>query len=119
MPKILIVEDDDVARELLCQTLARQGYDVTMAEDGVKGYELALSLRPDLIITDIYMPAADGAHLLRHIRATEALATTPVIVVTGYGTGGATLALSQGADAFEPKPIQPANLLATVRRLLA
>src|SRR5205085_7361770 len=84
--KILIVEDDDVARELLCQTLARQGYDVTMAEDGVKGYELALSLRPDLIITDIYMPAADGAHLLRHIRDTGTLAATPVIVVTGYGT---------------------------------
>ena len=46
MPKILIVEDDDVARELLCQTLARQGYDVTTAEDGVKGYELATTARP-------------------------------------------------------------------------
>ena len=119
MPKILIVEDDDETRELLCQTLARQGYEVTTAEDGVKGYELALSLRPDLILTDLYMPAADGAHLLRHVRATQELATTPVIVVTGYGTGGATLALSQGADAYEPKPVRPDNLLATVRRLLA
>ena len=119
MPKILIVEDDDETRELLCQTLVRQGYEVTTAEDGVQGYELALALRPDLIITDIYMPAADGAHLLRHVRATPELATTPVVVVTGYGTGGATLALSQGADAFEPKPVRPENLLATVRRLLA
>jgi two-component system, OmpR family, alkaline phosphatase synthesis response regulator PhoP len=117
--RILIVEDDDVTRELLCQALARQGYEVTTAEDGLKGYELALSQRPDLIITDIYMPAADGAHLLRQVRDTPELATTPVLVVTGYGTGGATLALSLGADAYEPKPIQPANLLATVRRLLA
>jgi CheY-like chemotaxis protein len=119
MPKILIVEDDDVARELLSETLARQGYEVTAAADGVKGYELAVSQRPDLIITDLYMPAADGATLLRHVRDTPGLAETPVIVVTGYGTGGATLALSEGASAYEPKPIQPESLLATVRRLLA
>ena len=119
MPKILIVEDDDETRELLCQALKRQGYEVETAADGVKGYELALALRPDLIITDIYMPAADGAHLLRHLRDTPELANTPVVVVTGYGTGGATLALSLGADAYEPKPIRPENLLATVRRLLA
>ena len=119
MPKILIVEDDDLTRELLCQTLARQGYEVTTAENGVEGYDVALSLRPDLIITDLFMPAADGAHLLRHVRDTTELAATPVVVVTGYGTGGAALALSQGASAYEPKPIRPENLLATVRRLLA
>ena len=117
--KILIVEDDDETRALLCQALVRQGYEVTTAENGVQGYELALELRPDLIITDLYMPAADGAHLLRRVRATAALAATPIVVVTGYGTGGATLALSQGADAYEPKPIRPENLLATIRRLLA
>ena len=117
--KILIVEDDDETRELLCQTLVRQGYEVTTAADGIEGYEQALALRPDLIITDLYMPAADGVHLLRHVRDTPELATTPVIVVTGYGTGGATLALSEGASAYEPKPIQPESLLATVRRLLA
>jgi CheY-like chemotaxis protein len=119
MQKILIVEDDDVTRELLCQALTRQGYEVTMAEDGLKGYELALDLRPDLIITDLYMPTADGAHLLRRVRDTTELAATPVLVVTGYGTGGASFALAQGASAYEPKPIQPENLLATVRRLLA
>jgi len=119
MSRILIVEDDDVARELLCQALTREGYEVTVAEDGLKGYELATSLRPDLIITDIFMPAADGAHLLRRVRDTAELAATPVVVVTGYGSGGAALALSQGASAYEPKPIQPESLLATVRRLLA
>jgi two-component system, OmpR family, alkaline phosphatase synthesis response regulator PhoP len=117
--KILIVDDDDEMRELLCQTLVRQGYDVATAEDGVQGYELAARLRPDLIITDLYMPAADGANLVRRVRDTPALAGTRILVVTGYGTGGATLVLSQGADAYEPKPIKPENLLATVRRLLA
>jgi CheY-like chemotaxis protein len=117
--KILVVEDDEDQRELVRRTLARQGYDVTAAADGVEGYERALSLRPDLIVTDVYMPAADGAHLVRRVRDTEELAATPILVTTGYGTGSAALTLSQGADAYVPKPIDPAALLATVRRLLS
>jgi CheY-like chemotaxis protein len=117
--KILIVEDDEDQRELMRRSLARQGYDVTAASDGVEAYELALSLRPDLIVTDVYMPAADGAHLVRRVRDTAELASTPILVTTGYGTGSAALTLSQGADAYEPKPVDPAALLATVRRLLS
>ena len=117
--KILVVEDDEDQRELMRRTLARQGYDVTAAADGIEAYELALRLRPDLIITDVYMPAADGAHLVRRVRDTEGLAETPILVTTGYGTGSAALTLSQGADAYEPKPVDPAALLSTVRRLLS
>ncbi len=117
--KILVAEDDDVARELMRLTLARQGYEVTTAEDGLKAYELALNLHPDLIITDIQMPAADGVHFMRRVRDTMELAATPILVTTGYGTGSATFTLSQGADAYEPKPIDPESLLATVRRLLS
>lgn len=117
--KILIVEDDDVMRELVRMALTREGYAVTVAEDGISGYEQAVSLRPDLIITDIQMPAADGAHLVRRVRDTTEIARTPIIVTTGYGTGSATFTLAQGADAYEPKPIDPQSLLATVRRLLA
>jgi CheY-like chemotaxis protein len=117
--KILVAEDDEDQRELMRRTLARQGYDVTAASDGIEAYELALSLRPDLIITDVYMPAADGAHLVRRVRDTGELASTPILVTTGYGTGSAALTLSQGADAFEPKPVDPASLLSTVRRLLS
>jgi CheY-like chemotaxis protein len=65
------------------------------------------------------MPAADGAHLLRRVRDTEGLARTPVLVMTGYGTGAPTLTLAQGADAYEPKPVEPESLLASVRRLLS
>jgi CheY-like chemotaxis protein len=117
--KILVVEDDEDQRELMRRALTRQGYDVTAAADGIEAYELALSLRPDLIITDVYMPAADGAHLVRRVRDTEGLAGTPILVTTGYGTGSAALTLSQGADAYEPKPVDPAALLETVRRLLS
>lgn len=116
--KILVVEDDDVARELLRMALERQGYAVTTAENGIEGFERACEVAPDLIITDINMPSADGAHLVRRIRSTPELAQTHVIVTTGYGTGNATFALAQGADAFEPKPINPQSMLDTVRRLL-
>ena len=117
--KILVVEDDDVARELMRLTLERQGYTVTTAVDGISGYDLAVEFRPDLIITDIQMPSADGVHLMRRVRDTADITGTPILVTTGYGTGSATFTLAQGADAYEPKPVDPANLLATVQRLLS
>ena len=117
--KILVAEDDEVSRQLLCLTLERQGFEVLTAEDGLKAYELALNVRPDLIITDVSMPGADGAHLVRRVRDTEGLAATPIIVTTGFGTGSATFTLTAGADAYEPKPVNPVSLLETVRRLLS
>lgn len=119
MKKILVVEDDDVARELVRRTLARRGYDVTTAADGIEAYDLALKIAPDLIITDIQMPGADGAHFVRRVRDTPGLLITPIIVTTGYGTGNATLTLTQGADAYEPKPVDPESLLRSVERLLS
>lgn len=116
--RILVVEDDDVARELMRMALENEGYSVSVAEDGRQGYEAALALRPDLIVTDVNMPTADGVHLVRRIRETEAIAETPILVITGYGTGRAALTLAQGADAYEPKPIDSHVLLIRVRRLL-
>ena len=116
--KILVIEDDDVTRELMRMTLERRGYEVTVAEDGVRGYDTALFLKPDLIVTDIRMPAADGIHVLRRVRDTPSLETTPILVTTAFGTGTATFSLGLGANAFEPKPIDPHSLLATIERLL-
>jgi len=117
--KILVVEDDDVARDLVRMALERKGYIVVTAEDGLRGYDAAVSVRPDLIITDVNMPAADGVHLVRRVRDTPDIAEIPIIVTTGYGTGNASLTLSQGATAYEPKPIDPASFLATIERLLS
>jgi CheY-like chemotaxis protein len=118
MKTILVIEDDEVARELMRRTLERRGYRVLVAADGIEGYDEAASALPDLIITDIKMPAADGVHLVRRVRDTPALAEIPILVTTGFGTGSATFALAQGATAYEPKPINPENFLATVKRLI-
>jgi CheY-like chemotaxis protein len=118
MKKILVVEDDDVERELIALALERRGYSVASAENGVRGYEEALRLRPDLIITDIQMPAADGVHLVRRVRDTAEIALTPILVTTGFGTGNASFSLAQGATAYEPKPINPESFLTTVDRLI-
>ena len=118
MNSILVIEDDEVARELMRMSLERRGYKVVVAEDGLQGYEEALRMHPDLIVTDIKMPAADGVHLVRRVRDTTELSETPILVITGFGTGSATFAMAQGANAYEPKPINPDNFLATVKRLI-
>ncbi len=119
MPKkILVIEDDDEMRELMRMTLTRNGYEVVTAPDGVSGYDNALFLKPDLIITDIRLPGADGIHVVRRVRDTDSLAETPILVMTAFGTGSATFSLQLGANAFEPKPIDTQRLLSTVRRLL-
>jgi len=120
MPKrILIIEDDAETRELLRSALESRGYEVTAAEDGVRGYDTALFLRPDLIVTDIEMPGADGVHVVRRVRDTASLENTPILVTTAFGTGTATFSLHLGANAYEPKPIDPASFLTTVKRLLS
>ena len=117
--RILVIEDDDVLRELMRMTLEQNGYEVATAEDGVRGYDAALFMKPDLIVTDIQMPGADGIHVVRRVRDTTSLETTPILVTTAFGNGSATFSLQLGANAFEPKPINSQSFLSTVRRLLS
>ena len=119
MSKILVIEDDDISRELMRMALESRGHEVTVADNGVSGYDTALFLTPDLIVTDIRMPGADGVHVVRRVRDTPSLLGVPILVTTAFGTGTATFSLQSGADAFEPKPLNPQNFLATVERLLA
>ena len=95
MKKILVVEDDEVERELVRMTLEREGYRVVTAEDGERGFEMALAERPDLIVTDVSMPASDGIQLVRRVRSAPEVAATPILVTTGFGTGNATFTLMQ------------------------
>jgi CheY-like chemotaxis protein len=117
--KILIIEDDDVQRELMRMTLERRGYSVLTAEDGIPGYEQAVNVHPDLIVTDISMPGADGIHVVQRVRDTPEIAGIPILVTTGFGTGKAAFSLSEGANGYEPKPLDPDSLIASVKRLLA
>src|SRR5437868_205982 len=114
----LVIEDDDEMRELMRMALEQNGYEVVTAADGVRGYDTALFLKPDLIVTDILLPGADGIHVVRRVRDTQSLENTPILVMTAFGSGSATFALQSGANAFEPKPINAQSFLATVRRLL-
>jgi two-component system, OmpR family, alkaline phosphatase synthesis response regulator PhoP len=118
MSRILVIEDDDVARELMRMALQARGHEVSVADNGVAGYDAALFMKPELIVTDIRMPGADGVHVVRRVRDTPALEQTPILVTTAFGTGTATFALQLGADAYEPKPLNPQSFLATVERLL-
>lgn len=117
--KILIIEDDEVQRELMRMTLEKRGYSVSTAEDGIPGYEQALDVHPDLIVTDISMPGADGIHVVQRVRDTPEIAEIPILVTTGFGTGKAAFSLAEGANGYEPKPLDPESLLASVKRLLA
>ena len=117
--RILVIEDDDETRELLRMALEKRGYQVTVAEDGVRGYDTALFLKPDLIITDIGMPGADGVHVVRRVRHTTSLERTPILVTTAFGTGTATFSLQLGANAYEPKPLDTDSFMSTVKRLLS
>ena len=119
MSKILVIEDDDVSRELMRMALAARGHEVTVAENGVEGFDTALLMQPDLIVTDIRMPGADGVHVVRRVRDTPSLEKTPILVTTAFGSGTATFALQLGASAYEPKPLDPQSFLATVDRLLS
>ena len=119
MSKILVIEDDDVSRELMRIALEASGHEVTAVDNGVSGYDTALLLNPDLIVTDIRMPGADGVHVVRRVRDTPSLQNVPILIATAYGTGTATFSLQAGANAYEPKPLNPQNFLATVERLLA
>jgi CheY-like chemotaxis protein len=118
MSKILVIEDDDVSRELMRLALQKRGHEVTVADNGVEGYDAAVFVQPDLIVTDMRMPGADGVHVVRRVRDTPSLDRTPILVTTAFGTGTATFALQLGANAYEPKPLDPQSFLATVDRLL-
>ena len=105
--RILLIEDNDETRELLRMALEKRGYDT------------ALFLKPDLIVTDIRMPGADGVHVVRRVRDTASLENIPILVTTAFGTGTATFSLQLGANAYEPKPIDTESFMSTVRRLLS
>lgn len=119
MSTILVIEDDDISRELMRMALQSRGHEVTVAEDGVAGFDAALFMKPDLIVTDIQMPGADGVHVVRRVRDTATLEDIPILVTTAFGTGTATFALQLGANAYEPKPLNLESFLSTVDRLLA
>ncbi len=84
MPKILLVEDNEMNRDMLSRRLERKGYSVVIAQDGKQGYQLAHSEAPDLILMDLSLPVMDGWEVTRLLKAEEATRHIPIIVLTAH-----------------------------------
>jgi len=120
MPKILLVEDNEMNRDMLSRRLVRGGYDVTIAEDGARGVEMATSDSPDLILMDMSLPVIDGWEATRRIKATPELRKIPVIALTAHAMAtDRDKALEAGCDDYDTKPIELQRLLGKIETLLA
>jgi two-component system cell cycle response regulator DivK len=120
MRRILLVEDNEMNRDMLSRRLARQGYEVVLAPDGEAGVALAAAVRPDLILMDMSLPGIDGREATRRIREEPALRHTPIIALTAHAmTGDREAATAAGCDDYDTKPVELPRLLAKMRLLLS
>ncbi len=112
MPKILLVEDNEMNRDMLSRRLERKGYEVVLAADGRIGVDLAASESPDVILMDMSLPVIDGWEATRQIKAAPATADIPVIALTAHAMAGdREQALGAGCDDYDTKPIELPRLL--------
>ena len=120
MPKILIVEDNEMNRDMLSRRLIRKGFDVIMAEDGQKGVEMSKSDNPDLILMDLSLPIMDGWQATSTIKADPETNSIPIIVLTAHAMAGdREKALDAGADEYDTKPIEFKRLLGKIKDFLS
>ena len=115
MPKILLVEDNELNRDMLSRRLQRRGFEIVTATDGEKGVALAASEKPDLILMDIQLPEISGLEVTRRLRGDARSRHIPIIAVTAFAMGWHEgEALSSGCDAYISKPISIFAFLSTV-----
>jgi CheY-like chemotaxis protein len=119
MTKILLVEDNEMNRDMLSRRLIRKGYDVVMALDGRQAVELASGENPDLIIMDMSLPVIDGWEATRQVKAAPATRAIPVIALTAHAMAGdRDKAIEAGCDDYDTKPIELPRLLGKITTLL-
>jgi CheY-like chemotaxis protein len=119
MTRILIVEDNEMNRDVLSRRLRRHGYEVLIATAGLDGLRLAREARPDLILMDLGMPDIDGWECTRRLKAEHLTTAIPVIALTAHAMlGDRQKALEAGCDDFDTKPIDFPGLLERMNRLL-
>ncbi len=120
MQKILLVEDNDMNRDMLSRRLTRNGYEVSIAIDGQQGADMAASERPDLILMDMSLPVIDGWEATRRIKANEATRAIPVIALTAHAMAGdREKAMEVGCEDYDTKPVEISRLLGKIAVLLA
>ena len=120
MVKILLVEDNEMNRDMLSRRLKRKGYNVVIAIDGQAGINMATSESPDLILMDLSLPVVDGWEATRQIKANPATQSIPVIALTAHAMAGdEQKALEAGCDDYDTKPVDLKRLLGKIDSLLS
>ncbi len=119
MPKILLVEDNEMNRDMLSRRLTRKGFEVVIAVDGGQGVDMAHSENPDLILMDMSLPVKDGWTATKEIKADETTKNVPIIALTAHAmSGDREQALAAGCDDYDTKPIELPRLLGKIQALL-
>jgi two-component system, cell cycle response regulator DivK len=119
MPKILLVEDNEMNRDMLSRRLQRRGYDVIIAVDGQEGVAMAQAEAPDLILMDMSLPVMDGWEATRRLKAASETMAIPVLALTAHAmSGDREKAIAAGCDDYDAKPIDLPQLLAKIEALL-
>jgi two-component system cell cycle response regulator DivK len=119
MAKILLVEDNEMNRDMLSRRLIRKGFEVVMAVDGEQAVALAQSERPDLILMDMSLPVIDGWEATRRVKAAETTSDIPIIALTAHAmSGDREKTLNAGCDDYDTKPIEMPRLLEKIDALL-
>lgn len=120
MTQILLVEDNEMNRDMLSRRLIRCGYEVLLAVDGAEGLAMAQAHIPDLILMDMSLPILDGWEATRALRANPATQSIPVIALTAHAMEGErSKALAAGCDDFDTKPVDLPRLLEKIEQRLA
>lgn len=119
MPKILLVEDNEMNRDMLSRRLKRRGYEVLIAINGVEGVAMTNSETPDLILMDMSLPVMDGWEATKNIKSNPATESIPVIALTAHAmSGDREKALEAGCDDYDTKPIELSRLLAKIQSFI-
>jgi CheY-like chemotaxis protein len=119
MPKILLIEDNEMNLDMLSRRLERRGYNLVIAMDGGKGIDLAYEEMPDLILMDMSLPVVDGWEATRRLKADEATQHIPIIALTAHAIAGdRERCLAVGCDEYESKPIKFPRLLGKIEDML-
>lgn len=119
MTKILLVEDNELNRDMLSRRLQRRGFEVVNAVDGKEGVEMAHSEAPELILMDISLPVMDGWEATRKIKQSPITRSTPIIALTAHAmVGDREKSLEAGCDDYDTKPIDFQRLLQKMKTLM-
>jgi len=119
MTKILLVEDNEMNRDMLSRRLTRRGFEVIFAVNGQEGVDLAVSERPDIILMDMSLPVMDGWEATRRVKAGNTTSSVPIIGLTAHAmSGDREKAIAAGCDDYDTKPVEIERLIGKIEKLL-